>query len=189
MASFSFNLKTGYQPPPLAAMMVSRVLQWDGLNPEGLIEPICDKIRSLVGNGGMDRDFRKWCCSSDAPLALASLSREWADLLLTSVTLHIYSHGQLLSNLSMTELMPVWIYDCQAPACKKHRSLDRFVARYDDPVWKSIYPPNGWLCGCSVLAIAEEDLEYAPGNHRDIDPRLIEPCTSWLDQKPDDLLS
>jgi hypothetical protein len=186
VGGFDFNLRVPYEQGPLAAEMVSRILQWDGIDPDGLIEPICEKIRSLVCDGALDRDFRKWCASPEAPPALASFSRKWAELLFGSVALYIYAHASLQRNLSVIDFMPLWILDCQTPACEKHRALDRFVARFDDPVWKSIYPPNGWLCGCAVLAIAEEDLEYEPGNHRDADPRLIVQCASWLDQRPDD---
>lgn len=33
----------------------------------------------------------------------------------------------------------------------EHQALDKFTAAKSDPVWRRIYPPNGWNCRCSVI--------------------------------------
>lgn len=40
-----------------------------------------------------------------------------------------------------------------------HRSLHQAVFRWDDPFWKSFYPPNGFNCRCRVRALSERDLQ------------------------------
>lgn len=40
----------------------------------------------------------------------------------------------------------------------KHAALNGFTARYDDPVWQFIYPPDGWRCRCRVRARSEADI-------------------------------
>ena len=35
----------------------------------------------------------------------------------------------------------------------EHRVLHLFTARAEDPVWRKIYPPNGFNCRCSVVPI------------------------------------
>lgn len=179
-------MRTEYAQPPLAAKMVSRVLGWSGIDPAGLIEPVCAKILSLACDRSTERDFRRWCASAEAPAALASFDRKWAELLFDSVVLHTYAHQRYAENVAVAKFMPLWIYDCPTEYCKSHRSVDRFVASHDDPVWQSIYPPNGWLCGCSVLAITEEGLKDELGHHhREMPQTLLDTCARWIDERPD----
>ena len=37
--------------------------------------------------------------------------------------------------------------------------LNGLVYRYDDPFWKSFYPPNGWRCRCRVNALSERNVK------------------------------
>ncbi|MZQ57685.1 phage head morphogenesis protein, partial [Escherichia coli] len=41
---------------------------------------------------------------------------------------------------------------------KTHEALHGTVMRYDDPFWEAFYPPNGWGCRCSVVAMSERDI-------------------------------
>ncbi len=40
----------------------------------------------------------------------------------------------------------------------KHAELEGFTARLDDPVWEYLYPPNDWMCRCSVRTYSEKDI-------------------------------
>lgn len=48
------------------------------------------------------------------------------------------------------EVYPYWQYitagDSRVRAA--HKALDKMTFRADDPVWDTIYPPNGWGCRC-----------------------------------------
>ncbi|WP_265469094.1 phage minor head protein, partial [Haemophilus influenzae] len=39
-----------------------------------------------------------------------------------------------------------------------HSAMHGLVYRYDDPFWATFYPPNGFNCRCSVIALAERDI-------------------------------
>ncbi len=64
---------------------------------------------------------------------------------------------------------------------KLHLSWNGRVWLATDPVWKRIYPPNGWGCGCDVEALSERELralgmtgpDPSPDlqPYQDIDPR------------------
>ena len=40
-----------------------------------------------------------------------------------------------------------------------HAALHGKVWRHDDPIWKVIWPPNGWGCRCRVTALTAEQFE------------------------------
>ena len=40
----------------------------------------------------------------------------------------------------------------------QHRAWHGVVLRYDDPFWRTHYPPNGWNCRCTVLQYSDADL-------------------------------
>lgn len=41
----------------------------------------------------------------------------------------------------------------------EHAALDKFTAPKTDPVWRRIYPPNGWNCRCTVIPGKAESSE------------------------------
>lgn len=40
-----------------------------------------------------------------------------------------------------------------------HAQMDGYIARRDDPVWDTWWPPNGFNCRCTVTAISVEEAE------------------------------
>ncbi len=78
---------------------------------------------------------------------------------------------------------PNWQYrhgDSRVPR-PLHLSWDGLVLAWDDPWWKTHYPPNGWGCSCRVFALSDRDLakqgkegpDDAPASP--VDPRTGEP--------------
>jgi hypothetical protein len=197
MAAFSFNQKTEYAQAPLSIQMVEQVLRWDGIEVGDSAPIIAQQILSLVSSGGTERDFRNWCISSDAPVCIAtwqngaikgSISRKWAELLFVSISLGIYSSHRYKQNKEFTEAFPFWQYFCDCRYCKKHSSLDGYVAKPDNLIWNDIYPPNGWMCGCSVLAIMEMDIAPRTRIGRPLNEKLRVECRNWFDIRPDHIL-
>lgn len=71
------------------------------------------------------------------------------------------------------------------PCCAGHAEFDGFIARYDDPIWNSVFPMNGWMCGCGVLSLTEKEAKAAPSFGKKLDDELVHRCFNWLDQRPD----
>jgi|GEM_PF-1104245 len=69
--------------------------------------------------------------------------------------------GRHTAALEATETHPYWLYlaEMDAYTREKHAALDMRAFRYDDPLWASIIPPNGYNCRCRFIALSEEGLK------------------------------
>lgn len=93
-----------------------------------------------------------------------------------------YSVGRLTANADPAIQEILWGYeyvtvgdDRVRPA---HAALDGFRAKKDDPAWRSIMPPNGWNCRCSVIEIWQDDdiaVPSGPIRPTRIDGELVTP--------------
>ncbi|MGC4076278.1 MAG: phage minor head protein [Rubrivivax sp.] len=57
-----------------------------------------------------------------------------------------------------------------------HAAMNGRVLRYDDPGWKTWWPPCGWKCRCRVRALSSDDLA-----ERDLQPESSQGRTSEVD--------
>ena len=55
---------------------------------------------------------------------------------------------------------PYWQYSAIGDARTRpaHLALSGKIYRYDDPFWTTFYPPNGFNCRCTVIALSDRDL-------------------------------
>lgn len=60
-----------------------------------------------------------------------------------------------LNEKGVTELYPALQYKTQQDAAVRdeHAALEGAIYRKDDPIWNTIYPPNGWNCRCYVKPV------------------------------------
>lgn len=56
---------------------------------------------------------------------------------------------------------PYWQYSAVNDSRTRpaHAAMSGLVYRYDDPFWETFYPPNGYRCRCTVIALAARDID------------------------------
>ncbi|MCB5309221.1 phage head morphogenesis protein [Yersinia massiliensis] len=71
-----------------------------------------------------------------------------------------YNAGRYEEQLANAEFRPYWerVAVMDRLTRPKHAALNGFTARYDDPVWQFMYPPDGYRCRCRVRARSEADI-------------------------------
>lgn len=64
---------------------------------------------------------------------------------------------------------PYWQYSAVGDERTRpaHLALSGKIYRYDDPFWATFYPPNGFNCRCSVIALSDRDLKRRGMNKPD----------------------
>lgn len=72
-----------------------------------------------------------------------------------------YSAGQYQGYMANIDSRPYWMYDAVGDHRTRpaHAAMDGLVYRYDAPFWATFYPPNGYRCRCSVIALSERDMQ------------------------------
>lgn len=72
-----------------------------------------------------------------------------------------YMAGRQAAMLESTETHPYWRYIAvmDSKTRPSHAVLNGKVYRHDDPVWSTIFPPNGFNCRCRVSALSEAALK------------------------------
>lgn len=57
----------------------------------------------------------------------------------------------------------------------EHVGLDGVTLPKDDPVWNSIWPPNGWACRCVTISVFEPRRPVSVPDQVEVDGRLVRP--------------
>ena len=72
-----------------------------------------------------------------------------------------YNAGRYEEQMANAEFRPILerIAVMDTHTRPRHAALNGFTARYDDPVWQFMYPPDGYHCRCRVRARTEADVE------------------------------
>ncbi len=92
-----------------------------------------------------------------------------------------YMTGRYATQMDNVDNRPYWEYIAVMDSSTRpeHAMLNGMVYRYDDPFWKSFYPPNGWNCRCRVNALSDYRLKqkklpvYNSEGHLSEEMRLV----------------
>ncbi|MTC39325.1 phage head morphogenesis protein [Providencia alcalifaciens] len=87
-----------------------------------------------------------------------------------------YMAGRYQQQMTMVDERPYWervgVMDNRIRP--SHAALNGFIARYDDPIWQILYPPDGYRCRCRVRTRSAEDIERLGLLVQSSEGRLVE---------------
>ena len=72
-----------------------------------------------------------------------------------------YMAGRYQRMMEATDSHPYWEYVAVMDRRTRptHAAMNGSVYRYDDPIWNSMYPPNGFNCRCRVSALSDTEVK------------------------------
>jgi hypothetical protein len=94
--------------------------------------------------------------------------RDWRTRVIYNTNLSAsYAAGRYaqLTDPDLLKSRPYWKYvhnDTVRHPRPLHQSWSGMVLRYDDPFWKTHFPPNGWGCRCRITAVTASDYKGYP---------------------------
>lgn len=94
-----------------------------------------------------------------------------------------YAAGHWQAIVTNAKYRPYLMYDAvdDDRTRPQHRAWDNLVLRWDDPWWRTHYPPNGWRCRCSVIQLSERDLRRLGKSAPDDTPK--QPTRAWTNPR------
>ncbi|WP_163380437.1 phage minor head protein [Enterobacter hormaechei] len=86
-----------------------------------------------------------------------------------------YAAGRYQQQMRNVADRPYWEYNAVMDNRTRptHAALNGRVFRWDDPIWQTIYPPNGYNCRCWVRALTEVQMKNHPLGVETSDDRLV----------------
>ncbi|WP_144409562.1 phage minor head protein [Martelella endophytica] len=137
----------------------SKMFMVAGAQTEALVADFQGAIERALKDGTTLEDFRK---DFDATVKTHGWSyhgdRGWRTRVIFETNLRTaYAAGRFaqLNSPEIREAFPGWRYNHSGNKHPRrdHLAWDGKVWAADDPVWQSIYPPNGFGCGCFVTPV------------------------------------
>lgn len=170
--------------------VVGRELRRAHITDVWCIAAVTAKLLDNATLASTESGFVKWCRSEDAPVDIKGIEKArlealfWAAFALDNAAKHI----ERMFGDDLEDTFP--FFKIESYACRLHAdgALDGFTALRDDKIWECLWPPNGWLCSCTVLSlllgdVEDESLARSPGIER-VGSVAAFDATSWHLKSP-----
>ncbi|HCO1351786.1 phage minor head protein [Citrobacter freundii] len=147
-----------------------------GVLKQDVLEDIHASLLSMKDSGGTLRDFErqltpiltrkgwladkaKLLADDDGVLEGKQLTPRRLRTIFETNMQASYAAGRYAEQMANTEFRPIWerVAVMDTHTRPLHARLNGFTARYDDPAWQFMYPPDGYHCRCRIRARTEAD--------------------------------
>ena len=136
----------------------SRAFTVGGLTRLDLLQDMLNELRAAIEQGHTMQEFQQSIKSRMADKGWQGLTPYRIDTIFRTNVQTAYQVGryQQMRSPTVADTRPYWMYDAVNDGATRptHRAMDGMVWRYDDPIWDTWYPPNGFNCRCKVIALS-----------------------------------
>jgi SPP1 gp7 family putative phage head morphogenesis protein len=126
-----------------------------------LLDAAKDSLDRALATGSTEREFIRDLNAAFDKAGVTRLASHHAQTVFQTNIQTAYANGrfQQLVDPDVVKALPYWQYvtagdDRVRPA---HAAMDQFIARWDDDIWHEWYPPNGYNCRCTVVALGRDE--------------------------------
>lgn len=166
----SHDWREVWQDAQASAFTVSKMARFDLL--ASTRQRIDAKLRSGITRRELERDLeallraegwwgRQIVSDAAGGAEVVQLGSPWRirTIIRTNVAT-AYNAGRYRRQIEQADARPYWQYLAIRDASSRpsHAALHGKVFRADDPVWDSIYPPNGFGCRCRTRSLTERQI-------------------------------
>ena len=157
----------------LEARARQRAFTVAGITRLDILQDMLDELTQAIAEGRTAQDFKKNIRERMKDKGWQGLTPYRLDTIFRTNVQTAYQVGryQQMTAPEVVDSRPYWMYDAvnDGGTRPSHRAMDGMVWRYDDPIWDTWYPPNGFRCRCKVIALSPEavarrGLKIAEGN-------------------------
>jgi len=122
------------------------------------IETVIKAVNKSIADGGTFNDFQKLIAESEIVLP-----KHYLDNVFRTNIQNAYGHGRWQQQQRNKAKRPYLMYSAinDSRVRPAHLALNRIVLPIDHPFWLTHYPPTGFRCRCSCIALTEKQaLKY-----------------------------
>ena len=145
----------------LAARYQMQAFTVAGVTDVRLIEQIQQALIDVLSQGGTQQDFENAVNALTDAQGIERLAAFHLETVFQTNIMTAYANGRFeqLRDPAVAAAAPYWQYRTAGDARVRpnHAAMEGFTARFDDPVWSKWYPPAGYNCRCTVIALLRSE--------------------------------
>lgn len=116
------------------------------------VETVIKAVNKSIADGSTYNDFKKLVAENEIVLSDRYLKNVYRTNIQTA-----YGHGRWQQHQRNKDKRPYLMYSAinDSRVRPSHLALNRIIRHIDDPFWLLYYPPWGFMCRCTVIALTE----------------------------------
>ncbi|ENX13309.1 hypothetical protein F895_02613 [Acinetobacter sp. CIP 64.2] len=130
------------------------------------INTVMQAVNKSIAEGSTFNDFKELVADSGI-----ALPESYLDNVFRTNVQSAYAHGRWQQQQRNKAARPYLMYSAidDSRVRPSHLAMNRIIRHIDDPFWLIWYPPNGFRCRCTVIALTEKQaLKYGITSDEDL---------------------